>query len=366
MKTVKVLPGQNLYDLAVEHYGHADGLKLLIQDNPTVITSVDDKLAFNTVLNIIQEPLNKDVVDYCIKNNMHPVTGDKYALVQWELLDVEDAINQVFVLPEGIFFSTPLGVGFIDSDSTVQYDGDDTDVNTWVHVTDLLILASTDAGLKVVNRAMTSGFTHTAGLPSINLIWVGVFGSLVVIGTVNGLATSPNVFIALPTFTNYLSGVEIRHGWSTSALLYLATDSGLITWNGTTFTTYDTGDGLASDDVIHVHHDGSRLWIVYANNGVSTWDGVNFIHHTSPISLPSNDMRCVATGLLGDTLMGMAVNSSIGRIARRDDLEWSIEQASNTGDMPALTVTALAVDGADNIYVGTTAGLYKYTRNSIL
>jgi len=385
MRTVKVLPGQNLYDLAVEHYGHADGLKLLIQDNPTIITSVDDKLAFNTELNIIQEPVNKDIVDYCIRTNMHPVTGDNYELVRWELLTADSVVsfgtveglltvmtsdNGVYVVAENQFIRH-----FNTANSAIHTDSTTCCINGVGGSGGLIIGTSTGIAQYLSSTETWSTVATTAdGLIS-NVIR-GLFrfaNNMLVILTDSGISTTFDPLMSAATFSNLdtsdgLSSNDIRQGCMSpdESLIYMATAVGVTVWDGTTFTTYDLTDGLASDDVIYVHHDGIRLWIVYANNGVSTWDGVNFIHHTAPISLPTNDVRCVASGLLGDALFGMAVSSGTGIIARKDALQWSIEQASDAGDMPALTVTALAVDGADNVYVGTTAGLYQYTRNPIL
>jgi hypothetical protein len=51
MYTIIAEAGQTLLDIANQEYGHSDGLKQLVDDNPALI-SMDDDLEAGTVLNI--------------------------------------------------------------------------------------------------------------------------------------------------------------------------------------------------------------------------------------------------------------------------------------------------------------------------
>jgi hypothetical protein len=52
MKEVTLLTGQTLYDVAVQEYGHTDGIWLLLEDNPGIVSDLSSVPAPGTVVNI--------------------------------------------------------------------------------------------------------------------------------------------------------------------------------------------------------------------------------------------------------------------------------------------------------------------------
>lgn len=73
-KVVQTVEGQTLHDLCIQHYGSYDGLEELVELNQGVVTSLDVMLKPGTVLNI-GEPIEEDVVDYYIRENINVVSG---------------------------------------------------------------------------------------------------------------------------------------------------------------------------------------------------------------------------------------------------------------------------------------------------
>jgi phage tail protein X len=51
-KEVTLLIGQTLYDLAVQEYGHTDGLWLILEDNPGIASDLSSVPAPGTVVNV--------------------------------------------------------------------------------------------------------------------------------------------------------------------------------------------------------------------------------------------------------------------------------------------------------------------------
>ncbi len=59
-----------MLDIALQEYGSAEGVSLLIQDNEGL--EFDTVLVAGQILFIIQEPLNEEIVKYYQKNNYKP------------------------------------------------------------------------------------------------------------------------------------------------------------------------------------------------------------------------------------------------------------------------------------------------------
>lgn len=51
-KQVILLTGQTLYDLAIQEYGHTDGLWLILEDNPGIASDLSSVPAPGTLVNI--------------------------------------------------------------------------------------------------------------------------------------------------------------------------------------------------------------------------------------------------------------------------------------------------------------------------
>lgn len=72
-KIIIVEDKQTIYDIAVQEYGHVDGAQLLLEDNPE-LQGYDAILFAGQLLKIIQEPINKEVVEQFAKEKYKPVS----------------------------------------------------------------------------------------------------------------------------------------------------------------------------------------------------------------------------------------------------------------------------------------------------
>jgi len=73
METVTVSRGQTIYDLALQAYGSADAVFLLMEDNDNTI-NMDTVFAGGEKLKVKQPPLDKFVKEYFENNNLKPVS----------------------------------------------------------------------------------------------------------------------------------------------------------------------------------------------------------------------------------------------------------------------------------------------------
>lgn len=81
---VIVLPGQNIYGIAIREYGSYEGVFLLLEDNNWLDAGLDTILTPGQQLIIKQPPIKPDIVAYYKANNIYPVT---------EVENAEDILN---------------------------------------------------------------------------------------------------------------------------------------------------------------------------------------------------------------------------------------------------------------------------------
>jgi len=189
-----------------------------------------------------------------------------------------------------------------------------------------------------------------------------------VIGTDDGLATAPLLLTPTPTFTNLLSGVDVRHGYATDGLLYLATDAGLKMWDGSTFTTIDTGDGLPSDDIRYVMVDSrGTIWLSTEADGlVRIINGNIIITDSTGAFAPTDKPRLMVEDRLGRVLVAFEDDGTRSLLVIIDTVNgWTVLDSDN-GILPEGTITAMTVDALDNIYIGTTAALHYWNRHPLI
>jgi hypothetical protein len=76
MKTIMISEGQNLFDLALQQYGSIEGIFWIIEDNITVVNSIDASLVAGMVLNIRDAVIDSEVINYYERNKTQVNTGD--------------------------------------------------------------------------------------------------------------------------------------------------------------------------------------------------------------------------------------------------------------------------------------------------
>lgn len=73
MRVIIVEDKQTIYDIAIQEYGHVDGTQLLLEDNPE-LQGYDTILFAGQLLKVIQEPINKEIVEQFSKEKYKPVS----------------------------------------------------------------------------------------------------------------------------------------------------------------------------------------------------------------------------------------------------------------------------------------------------
>jgi ligand-binding sensor domain-containing protein len=142
---------------------------------------------------------------------------------------------------------------------------------------------------------------------------------------------------------------------------------GLAKFDGVRWTVYNTSNsGLPDDDVNAIAIDGrGNKWIGTHGGGLAKFDGVNWtVYNTSNSGLPSNNVRAIAVDGQGNKWIGTESywNGSTyvgGGLAKFDGVNWTVYNTSNSG-LPNNDVTAIAIDGQGNKWIGTGRGLAKF------
>lgn len=72
-KVIQVEGNQTIFDIAIQYYGSVDAFFMVLEDNPDLF-GIDVALKSGQLLNIIQEPVNKEVVEFYRKKKYVPVS----------------------------------------------------------------------------------------------------------------------------------------------------------------------------------------------------------------------------------------------------------------------------------------------------
>jgi hypothetical protein len=91
------------------------------------------------------------------------------------------------------------------------------------------------------------------------------------------------------------------------------------------------------------------------NGGLAKFDGMNWtVYNTSNSNLPSNYVTAIAIDGQGNKWIGTSEG-----LVKFDGKNWTVYNTSNSG-LPSDYVTAIAIDGQGNLWVGTSEGLVKF------
>ena len=72
MEIIKSHNNQTLFDIAIQYYGHIEGVSWLLEDNPEI--NIGDEF---TEIRIRDEYINKDIVQYLKQKNINIATKTK-------------------------------------------------------------------------------------------------------------------------------------------------------------------------------------------------------------------------------------------------------------------------------------------------
>ena len=144
-------------------------------------------------------------------------------------------------------------------------------------------------------------------------------------------------------------------GTSSGGNLWFGTDGGGVSrYDGETFTTFTTDDGLASNTAISILEDRSgQLWFGTDGGGVSRYDGETFTAFTTDDGLPSNFVISILEDRSGQLWFG-----SVGGLSRYDGETFT---NFNTKDNRLGNwVVSILEDRLGQLWFGTGDGLHRY------
>ena len=139
---------------------------------------------------------------------------------------------------------------------------------------------------------------------------------------------------------------------STLNAIWIGSDYGINMWNEPVLTTYNSTNGLSSNQVKSIDvkdNSPDDIWIG-TNQGVSHFDGSSWISYSTP-DLHWSGVNATAFDSNGDKWFA----SPLGGITHFDGTTFTSYDTSN--GLLSQFVTALLIDDQDNKWVGTSSGM---------
>jgi hypothetical protein len=135
--------------------------------------------------------------------------------------------------------------------------------------------------------------------------------------------------------------------------------SGAVKYDGTTWTTYDTGDGLPSNQINCITVDGANnKWIGVGLSGVTKYDGSTFTtYNTINSSLPNDKVNCVTIDGSGNKWFG-----TYNGLAKFNGTTWTVYPVGITA--ADHQIYSVVFENPTTIWIGTGGGLWKFDGNS--
>ncbi len=154
--------------------------------------------------------------------------------------------------------------------------------------------------------------------------------------------------------------------------VWFATDEGASMYDGQTFLTYTTSEGLVNNRVFSIcsaekeaglnsEGSGGKIWFA-TDGGISSFNGRNFKSYTMENSdLPSNRILCTYRDFKGDIWFGtdngiIRYNVILSRFEgkkQKSDRDWGIRA------LPDNTINDIAEDAQRNIWLATNGGVVR-------
>jgi ligand-binding sensor domain-containing protein len=147
-------------------------------------------------------------------------------------------------------------------------------------------------------------------------------------------------------------GVRTLHP-GTGGGMWVGSMQGASFFDGESWTTFSTADGLAGNTVQAIAADSTgRTWFG-TDRGLSVWNGEVFFNIARDRGLPSDDISALAAD--GDA---MWIGTSGGGLYRFENSQLQILNRENVG-LPSDVITALAREGDGSLWIGTDQGLAR-------
>jgi len=130
---------------------------------------------------------------------------------------------------------------------------------------------------------------------------------------------------------------------------------GLTRYDGSTFTTFSTSDGLPHDEIVGLSEDGRGGLLVATHGGMSRYDGTAFVNTTRADGLMSTSVKRAIEDSRGRTWMptlGAGVHVMRGR---------DVQVLTTEDGLPSNHVTAVLEDDDGSLVFATYKGICRYT-----
>ena len=154
------------------------------------------------------------------------------------------------------------------------------------------------------------------------------------------LANSQNYYSRNITSREGLPDESIRKIFEDSrGILWIGTDAGVCRWDGKTFTTYNTLDGLAGNKIWWIDEDrAGNIWFACFGSGISYFDGKNFTTYTEKEGLVDNAVRVVKYSKKYDC---MAIGTGYAISIMKDSVFYNFSQKNGSVKQRAIVTGIL-------------------------
>lgn len=140
---------------------------------------------------------------------------------------------------------------------------------------------------------------------------------------------------------------------SDGGITWIGTDNGLVRYNGTEWTVYQSESSDLPDDNIHdIHKDAfGNTWIA-TDNGVlrissNGWE----VYDESNSGIPADEVRAITTDSHGNVWVGTWGNG----VSKFDGTDWTTYDTQNS-ELPSDGIFTLEVDQDDQLWIGSFNG----------
>jgi len=202
--------------------------------------------------------------------------------------------------------------------------------------------------------------TSNSGLPdnSVSAIAIDAQGNKW-IGTLGGLAKFDG-----SSWTVYNTSNGLPNDWVLAIAIdggnkWIGTGGGLAKFDGSSWTVYNTSNGLPNNNVRAIAIDGAGNKWIGTYGGLAKFDGSSWTVYNTSNGLPNNIVNAIAIDGEGNKWIG----TDGGGVAKFDGSSWTVYNTSNSG-LPSNFVRAIAIDGGGNKWIGTYGGLAKFDGSS--
>jgi ligand-binding sensor domain-containing protein/signal transduction histidine kinase len=153
------------------------------------------------------------------------------------------------------------------------------------------------------------------------------------------------------TFSNARILVD-RRGW-----IWISGDRGLSRWDGRSWRTYTTRDGLASDHPYFLCEDTrGHIWFGYhSSHGVTRFDGTTFRHYTTRDGLTNDAVYSLGADRQGNIWIGTA--RGVDRFDGATFVHYGVEEGYAD---PESNAGGFWEDADGTLWFGTMGGLSRY------